>query len=904
MSMKKSPNNQKKADVKTDEKAAGSQEAAATPAPTARRRSSTAKKTRRNARKADGKAHEAKVNPAKEADQADPADLVVSSASSAPSSPASAMNDVVQTAADPEGSGVAEDWDAIPDPVVDSGSCDIEKEDADGGAAEDAIEDAIEDDKADVGADAHDISLPSSESASVSESASESASVAESASGSVPASVPASTDEPAVKEPQFVMPLKDHLPMQVMMGAQRAREKEEAVREARQAQLAREEALRTDPAAMRQVYALDRRGNVTVTWVERTTTGAAADGDATGEASPSFDPALGFDLMAALASLNPDEDRAAVWEAFAERAGLTVLELKEAFAHFCRMGRTSRDSASATMADDSAGDVGGSAAEEAVLPESPVAAERASRTGVPLGEVLNDHLEAARRDPSVAAAVASRCESLKGAWAQGRAVFSSEGAAKPLQATEATEEKEGKEEDEKSESEGKELENVEGKAETKAETKTETKTEAQPAAAGVRSAAASILGSLQTLICIAASDVFARLKRLGQNKDTGKALEGKAEEAAEAEGKSAGKWSLWRFVKSTITFPVRFVFAPFIAFIVALVFGVLRIGGALLSYLLHWCTGGWKRAVSAGVAACLVVLVVVEGPAGALSRVSGAVSGLLKPTIATVDLRLVRGVLLEAAAGSVDEEENAKNGKGIGKEIGKRIGKGNTLELALIINEHYEELLARALRDVAVDRRAVLLDASNVLVAHEDAVFDATAEVREHILTGARRALAAREEEEERRERLAARVGDPAWSARFREAPVDTFLDGCSAAWHWTVGKWNSVTWDCATTAAKEAWDDFPVNLLRWLASFFWPGQSEMVWPDSLQELMASMNVEPRGSAVLDINDRTEAMDVFRDSDRRKQRLQGAGSSESTRRPAETSGRRIDSMDKGLRSAP
>lgn len=890
MSMKKSLNNQKKADVKTDEKAAGSQEAAATPAPTVRRRSSTAKKTR-NAKKADGKAHEAKVNPAEKADQADPADLVVSSASSAPSSPASAMNDVVQTAADPEGSGQAKDWDAIPDPVVDSGSCDIEKEDADGGASEDAIED----DKADDGADADDISLPSSGSESV--SVSESASVAESTFGSDPASVPASTDEPAVKEPQFVMPLKDHLPMQVMMGAQRAREKEEAVREARQAQLAREEALRTDPAAMRQVYALDRRGNVTVTWVERTTTGAAADGDATGEASPSFDPALGFDLMAALASLNPDEDPAEVWEAFAERAGHTVAQLKEAFAHFCRMGRTSRDSASAMMADDSAGDVGGSAAEEAVLPESPVAAERASRTGVPLGEVLNDHLEAARRDPSVAAAVASRCESLKGAWAQGRAVFSSEGAAKPLQATEATEEKEekeGKEEDEKSESEGKELENVEGKA--------ETKTEAQPAAAGVRSAAASILGNLQTLVCIAASDVFARLKRLRKRKDTGKALEGKAEEAAEVEGKSAGKWSLWRFVKSTITLPVRFVFAPFIALIVALVFSVLRIGGALLSHLLHWCMGGWKRAVSAGVAACLVVLVVVNGPAGALSRVSGAVSGLLKPTIATVDLTLVRGVLLEAAAGAADEED-AKNGKGTGK--------GNTLELALIINEHYEELLARSLRDVAVDRRAVLLDASSVLVAHEDAVFDATAEVREHILTEARRALAAREEEEERRERdrerrerLAARVGEPAWSARFREAPVDTFLDGCSAAWHWTVGKWNSVTWDCATTAAKEAWDDFPVNLLRWLASFFWPGQSEMVWPDSLQELMASMNVEPRGSAVSDINDRTEAMDVVQDSNRRTQRLQGAGSSESTRRPAETSGRRIDSMDKGLRSAP
>lgn len=800
MSMKKSPNNQKKADVKTDEKVAGSQEAAATPAPTVRRRSSTAKKTR-NAKKANDKAHEAKVNLAEEADQADPADPVASSAS-----------------------------------------------------------------------------------------------VAESASGSDPAS----TDEPAVKEPQFVMPLKDHLPMQVMMGAQRAREKEEAVREARQAQLAREEALRTDPAAMRQVYALDRRGNVTVTWVERTTTGAAADGDATGEASPSFDPAFGFDLMAALASLNPDEDPAEVWEAFAKRAGLTVAELKEAFAHFCRKGRTSRDSAPATMADDSVGDVGGSAAEEAVLPESPVAAERASRTGVPLGEVLTDHLEAARRDPSVAAAVASRCESLKGAWAQGRAVFSSEGAAKPLQATEATEEKEGKEEDEKSESEGKKLENVEGKAETK----TETKTEAQPAAVGVRSAAASILGSLQTLICIAANDVFARLKRLGKRKDSGKALEGKAEEAAEVEGKSAGKWSLWRFMKSTITFPVRFVFAPFIALIVSLVFGVLRIGGALLSHLLHWCTGGWKRAVSAGVAACLVLLVVVEGPAGALSRVSGSVSGLLKPTIATVDLRLVRGVLLEAAAGSVDEEENTKNGKGIGKEIGK--GKGNTLELALIINEHYEELLARALRDVAVDRRAVLLDASSVLVAHEDAVFDATAEVREHILAGARRALAAREEEEERRERerLAARVGDPAWSARFREAPVDTFLDGCSAAWHWTVGKWNSVTWDCATTAAKEAWDDFPVNLLQWLASFFWPGQSEMVWPDSLQELMASMNVESRGSAVSDINDRTEAMDVVQDSNRRTQRLQSAGSSESTRRPADTFGRRIDSMDKGLRSAP
>lgn len=228
MSMKKSPNNQKKADVKTDEKAAGSQEAAATPAPTVRRRSSTAKKTR-NARKADDKAHEAKVNLAKEADPADPADPVESSASSAPSSPASAMNDVVQTAADPEGSGQAEDWDAIPDPVVDSGSCDIEKEDADGGAVEDAIEDAIEDDKADDGADADDISLPSSESAS------DSASVAESAFGSDPASVPASTDEPAVKEPQFVMPLKDHLPMQVMMGAQRAREKEEAVREARQA---------------------------------------------------------------------------------------------------------------------------------------------------------------------------------------------------------------------------------------------------------------------------------------------------------------------------------------------------------------------------------------------------------------------------------------------------------------------------------------------------------------------------------------------------------------------------------------------------------------------------------------------------------------------------------------------
>lgn len=895
MSMKKSPNNQKKADVKTDEKAAGSQEAAATPAPTARRRSSTAKKTRRNARKADGKAHEAKVNLAKEADQADPADLVVSSASStssAPSSPASAMNDVVQTAADPEGSGQAEDWDAIPDPVVDSGSCDIEKEDADGGASEDAIED----DKADDGADADDISLPSSESASVSESASDSASVAESAFGSDPASVPASTDEPAVKEPQFVMPLKDHLPMQVMMGAQRAREKEEAVREARQAQLAREEALRTDPAAMRQVYALDRRGNVTVTWVERTTTGAAADGDATGEAFPSFDPALGFDLMAALASLNPDEDPAEVWEAFAERAGLTVAQLKEAFAHFCRMGRTSRDSAPATMADDSAGDVGGSAAEEAVLPESPVAAERASRTVVPLGEVLNDHLEAARRDPSVAAAVASRCESLKDAWAQGRAVFSSEGAAKPLQATEATEEKEGKEgkeEDEKSESEGKELENVEGKA--------ETKTEAQPAAAGVRSAAASILGSLQTLICIAASDVFARLKRLGKRKDTGKALEGKV---AEVEGKGAGKWSLWRFVKSTITLPVRFVFAPFIAFIVALVFGVLRIGGALLSHLLHWCTGGWKRAVSAGVAACLVLLVVVEGPAGALSRVSGSVSGIFKPSIATVDLTLVRGVLLEAAAGSVDEEENAKNGKGIGKDIGQ--GKGNTLELALIVNEHYEELLARALRDVAINRRAVLLDASSVLVAHEDAVFDVTAEVREHILSEARRALAAREEEEERRERerLAARVGEPAWSERFRQAPVDTFLDGCSAAWHWTVGKWNSVTWDCATTAAKEAWDDFPVNLLRWLASFFWPGQSEMVWPDSLQELMASVNVEPRGSAVSDINDRTEAMDVVQDSNRRTQRLQSTGSSESTRRPADTFGRRIDSMDKGLRSAP
>ena len=154
------------------------------------------------------------------------------------------------------------------------------------------------------------------------------------------------------------------------------------------------------------------------------------------------------------------------------------------------------------------------------------------------------------------------------------------------------------------------------------------------------------------------------------------------------------------------------------------------------------------------------------------------------------------------------------------------------------------------------------------------------------------------------RERLAARVGETAWSARFREAPVDTFLDGCSAAWHWTVGKWNSVTWDCATTAAKEAWDDFPVNFLRWLASFFWPGQSEMVWPDSLQELMASVNVEPRGSAVSDINDRTEAMDVVQDSNRRTQRLQGAGSSESTRRPAETSGRRIDSMDKGLRSAP
>ena len=904
MSMKKSPNNQKKADVKTDEKAAGSQEAATTPTPTVRRRSSTAKKTR-NAKKADGKAHEAKVNLAEEADQADPADLVVSSASSAPSSPASAMNDVVQTAADPEGSGQAKDWDAIPDPVVDSGSSDIEKEDADGGASEDAIED----DKADDGADADDISLPSSGSASVSESvsvsesasASESASVAESAFGSDPASVPASTDEPAVKEPQFVMPLKDHLPMQVMMGAQRAREKEEAVREARQAQLAREEALRTDPAAMRQVYALDRRGNVTVTWVERTMTGAAADGDATGEASSSFDPALGFDLMAALASLNPDEDPAEVWEAFAERAGLTVAELKEAFAHFCCMGRTRRDSAPATMADDSAGDVGGSAAEEAVLPESPVAAERASRTGVPLGEVLNDHLEAARRDPSVAAAVASRCESLKGAWAQGRAVLSSEGAAKPLQATEATEEKEGKEEDEKSESEGKKLENVEGKAETK----TETKTEAQPSAAGVRSAAASILGSLQTLICIAASDVFARLKRLGKRKDTGKTLEGKVAEAAEVEGKSAGKWSLWRFMKSTITFPVRFVFAPFIALIVALVFSVLRTGGALLSHLLHWCTGGWKGAVSAGVAACLVLFVVVNGPAGALSRVSGAVSGLLKPSIATVDLTFVRGVLLEAAAGSVDEEENAKNGKGIGKEIGK--GKGNTLELALIINEHYEELLARALRDVAVDRRAVLLDAASVLVAHEDAVFDATAEVREHILTEARRALAAREEEKERRERrerLAARVGDPAWSARFREAPVDTFFDGCSAAWHWTVGKWNSVTWDCATTAAKEAWDDFPVNLLRWLASFFWPGQSEMVWPDSLQELMASMNVASRGSAVSDINDRTEAMDVVQDSNRRTQRLQSAGSSESTRRPVETSGRRIDSMDKGLRSAP
>lgn len=800
MSMKKSPNNQKKADVKTDEKAAGSQETAATHAPTVRRRSSTAKKTR-NAKKADGKAHEAKVNPAEKADQADPADPVASCAS---------------------------------------------------------------------------------------------ASVAESASGSDPASVPASTVGPAVKEPQFVMPLKDHLPMQVMMGAQRAREKQEAVREARQAQLAREEALRTDPAAMRQVYALDRRGNVTITWVERTTTGAAADGDATGEAFPSFDPALGFDLMAALASLNPDEDPAEVWEAFAERAGLTVAQLKEAFAHFCRMGRTSRDSAPATMADDSAGDVGGSAAEEAVLPESPVAAERASRTGVPLGEVLNDHLEAARRDPSVAAAVASRCESLKDAWAQGRAVFSSEGAAKPLQATEATEEKEGKEgkeEDEKSESEGKELENVEGKA--------ETKTEAQPAAAGVRSAAASILGSLQTLICIAASDVFARLKRLGKRKDTGKALEGKV---AEVEGKGAGKWSLWRFVKSTITLPVRFVFAPFIAFIVALVFGVLRIGGALLSHLLHWCTGGWKRAVSAGVAACLVLLVVVEGPAGALSRVSGSVSGIFKPSIATVDLTLVRGVLLEAAAGSVDEEENAKNGKGIGKDIGQ--GKGNTLELALIVNEHYEELLARALRDVAINRRAVLLDTSSVLVAHEDAVFDATSEVREHILTEARRALASREEEEERRERLAARVGDPAWSARFREAPVDTFLDGCSAAWHWTVGKWNSVTWDCATTAAKEAWDDFPVNLLQWLASFFWPGQSEMVWPDSLQELMASMNVEPRGSAVSDINDRTEAMDVVQDPNRRTQRLQSAGSSESTRRPVETSGRRIDSMDKGLRSAP
>ena len=36
MSMKKSPNNQKKADVKTDEKAAGSQETAATHAPTVR----------------------------------------------------------------------------------------------------------------------------------------------------------------------------------------------------------------------------------------------------------------------------------------------------------------------------------------------------------------------------------------------------------------------------------------------------------------------------------------------------------------------------------------------------------------------------------------------------------------------------------------------------------------------------------------------------------------------------------------------------------------------------------------------------------------------------------------------------------------------------------------------------
>ena len=188
MSMKKSPKNHKKADVKMDEKAAGSQEAAATPAPTVRRRSSTAKRTR-NAKKADDKAHEVKMNLAKEADQADPADLVVSSASSAsaasfassaPSSPASAMNDVVQTAADPEGSGQAEDWDAIPDPVVDSGSCDIEKEDADGGT----VEDVIEDDKADDGTDADDISLLSSESASVPESSS----VRESAHGIGPAS--------------------------------------------------------------------------------------------------------------------------------------------------------------------------------------------------------------------------------------------------------------------------------------------------------------------------------------------------------------------------------------------------------------------------------------------------------------------------------------------------------------------------------------------------------------------------------------------------------------------------------------------------------------------------------------------------------------------------------------------
>ncbi len=552
----------------------------------------------------------------------------------------------------------------------------------------------------------------------------------------------------AVEEPAGPVPLSDVMELDHL----RRLGSDESRLQARLAEIkARAETyqrLAQRAGSSRQVYGRTRSGEVTMQVVARSC------GSEEERLRREVSDAPCFVLMRALAAA---ENPAELCESVARAHGVSVEDLMGRYDIFCRdaIEEACRRSAplqgeAACDAPTAAGEASGEAEQKTL---SPSEAERLSREGRPLAEVLAEVVEQSR-DPAAAKAVEARCERLQKAWREGRALPS------------GTDDDGARLEDCGSASDAaapQEAKDREGPQEAAGEIKSE-----EPRHAAQSASEAAPCGRKDDRPQPSADGAF-RLSEL--------ASWGARRLARDARKAAGGRRRLA---------PLR-----------AMKLAALRLAAALRRLACR------RSSIKGGALAALAGAAIATAGLQLLSQPQAGVR------LVAVDLPRVREVLLEAAGGPQ----------------GSGGAPGQALAAAVMLSENYEALLSQALQRVAQSRRAAVLDAGSLLVAHEAALEDVTAQVRSEMLALARESAGrdARFASRDAAERFAE------FSAR--EAASCGWLPNAVCAAAAGLGR--------LIGAAAQGAADAVSGALHCAASWIFGGSS--LWPDSLSARLADL---------------------------------------------------------------